>query len=164
MPKRWVVNASPIISLCNIDKGSLLIELCDELLIPKGVAAEINRGTEDDPAKIWLQRYGRPYIKDVGPIETVLRAWDLGQGETEVINWALTNSGWTPVLDDRAARNCVRSLNRRVLGTIGIILIAKKVKKIQEVSPLLNQLNQIGFRISPNLIKQAIVLSGEKGG
>ena len=58
MLKKWVVNASPIISLCNIYKPSLLIELCDEMLIPKGVAEEIDRGTEDDPAKIWLQRFG----------------------------------------------------------------------------------------------------------
>ena len=164
MPKKWVLNASPIISLCNIEKASLLIELCDELLIPKGVAEEINRGTEDDSAKIWLQQFGGSYIKDVGPIEAVIRAWDLGQGETEVINWVFTNSGWTAILDDRAARNCVQSLNRRVLGTIGIILIAKKEQKIEAVSPLLNQLDQIGFRISRDLINEALVLSGEKGG
>jgi len=103
MPKKWVVNASPIISLCSINKASFLIELCDELLIPKGVAEEIDQGTEDDPARIWLQQFGATYIKDLGPIETVIRAWDLGRGETEVINWALTNPGWTPVLDDRAA-------------------------------------------------------------
>ncbi len=103
MPKKWVVNASPIISLCSINKASFLIELCDELLIPKGVAEEIDRGTEDDPAKIWLQQFGATFIKDAGAIEPVLRAWDLGQGETEVINWALTNPGWTPILDDRAA-------------------------------------------------------------
>ena len=27
MPKKWVVNASPIISLCSINKASFLIEL-----------------------------------------------------------------------------------------------------------------------------------------
>jgi len=163
MPKKWVVNASPIISLCSINKASFLIELCDELLIPKGVAEEIDRGTEDDPAKIWLQQFGATYIKDAGPIEPFLRAWDLGQGETEVINWARTNPGWTPILDDRAARNCVQSLNRRVLGTIGIIIMAKKEHKIEAVNPLLNQLDQIGFRISRNLIDAAAVIAGEKG-
>ena len=163
MPKKWVVNASPIISLCNIDKASLLIELCDELLIPKGVAEEIIRGTEDDPAKIWLQRFGGSYFRDVGPIETVLRAWDLGRGETEVINWAFANPDWTAVLDDRAARNCVHSLNRRVLGTVGIIILAKKEQKIDAVSPLLNQLDQIGFRISRDLTDAAAELAGEKG-
>ncbi len=163
MPKKWVVNASPIISLIRINKASFLIELCDELLIPKGVAEEIDRGTEDDPAKIWLQQFGGAYVKDVGPIETVIRAWDLGLGETEVINWAFTNPGWTPVLDDRAARNCVHSLDRCVLGTIGIIIMAKKEQKIEAVNPLLNQLDQIGFRISRDLFDAAADLAGEKG-
>lgn len=163
MPKKWVVNASPIISLISINKASFLIELCDELLIPKGVAEEIDRGTEDDPAKIWLQQFGGAYVKDVGPIETVIRAWDLGLGETEVINWAFTNPGWTPVLDDRAARNCVHSLDRRVLGTIGIIIMAKKEQKIEAVNPLLNQLDQIGFGISRDLFDAAADLASEKG-
>ena len=163
MPKRWVVNASPIISLCSINKASFLTELCDELLIPKGVAEEIDRGTEDDPARIWLEEYGGTYIKDVGSIEPVIRAWDLGRGETEVINWAFANPDWTAVLDDRAARNCLQSLNRRVVGTIGIIVMAKKEHKIDAVGPLLNQLDQIGFRISRDLTDAAVELAGEKG-
>jgi predicted nucleic acid-binding protein len=162
MPKRWVVNASPIISLCRVNKVSILTELCDDLLIPKGVAEEIDRGTEDDPARMWLEEFGKPYTKDVGPIEPVIRAWDLGRGETEVINWAFANPGWTAVLDDRAARNCIYSLNRRVIGTIGILIMAKNEHKIEAVNPLLIQLDQIGFRISQDLIDAAADLAGEK--
>jgi len=163
MPKKWVVNASPIISLTKINKASFLIELCDELLIPKGVAEEIDRGTEDDPARVWLQQFAGAYVKDVGSIDAVISAWDLGRGETEVINWAFTNPGWTPVLDDRAARNCVHSLNRRVFGTIGILIMAKKQQKIEAINPLLIQLDQIGFRISRDLFDTAADLAGEKG-
>ena len=162
MPKRWVINASPIISLCSINKASFLVELCDELLIPRGVAEEIGRGTKDDPASLWLKNFGKPHIKDVGPVDPVIRAWDLGRGETEVINWAFANPEWTAVLDDRAARNCIHSLNRRVIGTIGIIILAKKELKINDVVPLLNQLDQIGFRISRDLFNVAADLVGEK--
>jgi predicted nucleic acid-binding protein len=107
-------------------------------------------------SKIYLR------IKDVGPIEPVVLAWDLGRGETEVINWAFANPGWTPILDDRAARNCAHSLNRRVLGTIGIIIMAKKEQKVEAVSPLLNQLDQIGSRVGRDLINAAVALAGEK--
>ena len=163
MPKKWVVNASPIISLTKINKASFLIELCYELLIPKGDAEEIDRGAEDDPARVWLQQFAGAYVKDVGSIDAVISAWDLGRGETEVINWAFTNPGWTPVLDDRAARNCVHSLNRRVFGTIGILIMAKKQQKIEAINPLLIQLDQIGFRISRDLFDTAADLAGEKG-
>nr|WP_238717873.1 hypothetical protein [Petrachloros mirabilis] len=41
MVRRWVVNASPIISLTKIDRIHLLGELCDEVVIPQGVAYAI---------------------------------------------------------------------------------------------------------------------------
>ena len=47
MVKRWVVNASPIISLSKIDRIHLLSEVCDEFVIPQGVADEINLGGYD---------------------------------------------------------------------------------------------------------------------
>jgi predicted nucleic acid-binding protein len=50
--KRWVVNASPIISLAKIDRIHLLSELCDEVIIPQGVADEINLGGYTDSADL----------------------------------------------------------------------------------------------------------------
>ncbi len=44
MVNRWVVNASPIISLVKIDRIHLLSELCDEVIIPQGVRDEITLG------------------------------------------------------------------------------------------------------------------------
>lgn len=114
MPEKWVVDASPVISLARIGKASLLVELCEELLIPSAVDAEISRGSENDPAKLWLQKHRKAFVRDVGSIDPVATAWDLGRGETEVINWAFTHRDWIAVLDDRAARNCAGSLEIRV--------------------------------------------------
>ncbi len=50
MVRRWVVNASPIISLTKIDRIHLLSELCDEVVIPQGVADEIKLGAYADSA------------------------------------------------------------------------------------------------------------------
>ena len=51
MPEKWVVDASPIISLAKLNKTSLMMELCEELIIPSAVAEEINRGTGNDPVR-----------------------------------------------------------------------------------------------------------------
>jgi predicted nucleic acid-binding protein len=161
MPEKWVVNASPLISLARLNQTSLLFELCDEMVIPSGVAGEINQGTDDDPAKLWFHKSGMDRVKDVGMISPVIAAWDLGRGESEVINWAYNYPSYETILDDRAARNCALSLNIRVRGTIGVILLAKQRQKIKRVKPLLNQLIQNGFRIDPELIKTAIELAGE---
>jgi predicted nucleic acid-binding protein len=161
VPEKWVVNASPVISLARLDKASLLVELCEELLIPSAVAAEISRGSANDPAKLWLQEHGQTFVRAVGSIDPIVSAWDLGRGETEVINWAFTNPGWIAVVDDRAARNCAESLGVHVCGTIGIIIVAKKRRKIEAVGPTLRQLDQVGFRISSSLIDVVLDLAGE---
>jgi predicted nucleic acid-binding protein len=55
MHRKWVVNASPLIVLGRINHLFLLKHLAEEIVVPAGVAKEIARGPEDDPAKQWLQ-------------------------------------------------------------------------------------------------------------
>ena len=162
MVRKWVVNASPIISLGKIDRLDLIRELCFEIIIPKGVAAEIAQGPPGDPAQGWLHHHGKAWLRDVGDINQLIAAWDLGQGETEVLNWAYLHPGYEAVLDDRAARNCAAAMNIKVKGTIGIILLAKKEKKISQVSPILIQLEEAGLRIDSPLFLTAKRLAGEE--
>lgn len=63
MVKRWVVNASPIISLVKIDRIHLLSELCDEVIIPQGVRDEITLGGYADSAVNWLQQAGQQLVE-----------------------------------------------------------------------------------------------------
>ncbi|HCA96836.1 MAG TPA: DUF3368 domain-containing protein, partial [Cyanobacteria bacterium UBA9226] len=42
-------------------------------------------------------------ISDVAP---EVAAWDLGKGESAVLSFALKNSGFVAIIDDRAARRC----------------------------------------------------------
>ena len=53
-------------------------------------------------------------------------AWDLGKGETAVLSYALTNPGWTAIIDDRAARKCAMSFSIPIKGTLAVVILAKK--------------------------------------
>ncbi len=86
MVKRWVVNASPIISLTKIDRIHLLSELCDEVVIPQGVADEINLGGYADSAVTWLQQAGEAFIQAAPAIDSRIASWDLGLGESQVLS------------------------------------------------------------------------------
>ena len=161
MLRRWVVNASPVITLAKIGRISLLEELCEELIIPGGVAKEINDGPTDDAARKWLRDKGTQFLQDVGiPNQTILR-WDLGLGETEVLSWALEHPEYEAVVDDRAARNCASSLGVKVRGTIGVIVLGKRHKKVDHVTTILAQLVEAGFRIDEEIISAAKKLVGE---
>jgi predicted nucleic acid-binding protein len=163
MDRKWVLNASPLISLAKIGQLQLIEELCPNPIIPRGVAQEIFQGPDHDPAKQWLAGVGKNWIREVAGVNPAIIAWDLGQGESEVLSWAYTDPGYIAVLDDRAARNCGKALGVKVIGTIGIILLAKNEKKLAQVLPLLRQLEESGFRIDVNLLQAARELAGEAG-
>ena len=129
--------------------------------IPSGVKEEIDEGPENAPAKIWLKSDGKKWVRDSGPINHVISAWDLGQGETEVLNWAYEHPGYEAILDDKAAKNCASSVHIKVHGTIGIILLAKQEGIIEKVSPILNRLPKVGFRIKPAILAAAKKLAHE---
>lgn len=157
----WVVNASPIIALSKIDQVHLLPKLCSHIIIPQGVAQEIAAPLEDDAAKQWLRKDGKQWTKDVGFVISIIAAWDLGAGESEVLSWAYQHKNYQAIVDDLAARKCARSLGISVCGTIGVIVRAKQKGKIPNVKLLLNQLQDAGFRLDARLFKTALSLAGE---
>jgi predicted nucleic acid-binding protein len=80
---------------------------------------------------------------------------------SEVLSWAYEHPGYEAVIDDRAARDCAYSMNIRVRGTIGIVLLAKRKNKIDRIAPVLLQLREAGLRVSQALFDEALRLAGE---
>lgn len=154
MTERWVLNASPIIVLCRIGTESLLT-LADEVVVPQAVVDEIRVGQEDDPARIYLDRGSLPIAPNL-PISSQLSAQDLGRGETAVLAYAMTNPGWTAILDDRAARRYAAQLSIAVKGTLGIILLARKRQMIPSAGAVLRELCAVGFRLDDQIVAAAL--------
>lgn len=102
MTRQWVVNASPLIILGKLSKIELLIKLTDTLVVPEAVAKEIEQGDDNDPAKLWLEKEGAEFVRETKPLSTVIANWDLGNGESHVLNWASTNKDHEAILDDLA--------------------------------------------------------------
>lgn len=157
----WVVNASPIISLANIGHAHLLTDLSGHLIIPRAVEHEILDGSDDDPAKHWMSTTGRRCVHDIGSVVPLVAAWDLGAGETAVLSWSYQHPEYQSVVDDLAARKFAKAFGIALCGTIGVIVIAKKVGIISAVQPLLNHLIDVDFRIDDRLYQAALRLAGE---
>lgn len=160
--KRWVVNASPLITLASIAQVTLLERLCPDMVIPAAVAAEIRAGLPQDAARCWLESAGKQYIHPVDSLDPVVAAWDLGAGESEVLTWARRQPGSEAILDDRAARNCALTLHVPVRGTLGVVLLAKREGLIPMVQPIFQQLLDVGLRAAPEIVAAALELAGEK--
>jgi predicted nucleic acid-binding protein len=159
--RKWVVNASPLITLGKVSGLWLFEKMCSDLVIPEGVVWEIDQGSADDPARIWIHREGTHFVRRLEDIHPVVIAWDLGKGETDVLSWAYFNREYEAVLDDRAARNCASSLGLRYRGTLGVMLLAKKEGVLPQIKPLVNKLVDSGFRINEEVLRSVYKLANE---
>ena len=161
MAERWVVNASPVILLAKADVIHFLPRLCDELVIPTGVVEEVQNARISDAGRTWLQGEGQRFVGAAPPIHPALADWRGGAGEAEVISWALHNSGFTAVLDDRRARTFATCHGVAVLGSLRIIVLTKQRGFLATAKPALEKLRGAGAWVSDELINRAIILAGE---
>jgi len=152
--ERWVLNASPIIVLARVGQEALFGALADEVVVPRAVAEEIEAGPVDDPAHRAIAG-GRFAMVDAAPRPEVL-AWDLGVGETAVLSYALEESEWTAILDDAAARKCAQSFDLPFMGTLAVVVLAKRRGLIPSAAEVLRSLIRSGFHLDEGVVREAL--------
>ncbi|MBI3403776.1 MAG: DUF3368 domain-containing protein [Acidobacteria bacterium] len=152
-----VSNSSPLIALVAIERLDLLPALFTSILIPPAVAHEIRRSVPVAPA--WLQV--RPLEAMLPPI--VLRR-SLADGERHAIALALETRVDALVLDDLPARRIAHEAGLTVIGTLGVLLGAKRIGLIGKVRPELANLVRTSFFLSPQLYDELLLAAGEAGG
>jgi predicted nucleic acid-binding protein len=156
----WVVNASPIIVLAKARRLHLLNDLCRELLVPEAVVAEVLAGPPSDPARQTLQR-GWAVTVTPQSIAPGLLEWGLGLGETAVLAVALERTPATALLDDAAARTCAKALGIEVMGSLGVVLRAKRNAIIPSAADVLRALRIAGLHLDDDVARSALQGIGE---
>jgi len=79
---------------------------------------------------------------------------DLGSGEREVIAQAVEDH--IVLLDDMDARRIARRLGLQPIGTVGLLIAAKKRGLLPWLRSELQQLKALGFWISQELQEEAL--------
>jgi predicted nucleic acid-binding protein len=158
---RIVVNASPLIVLFKAGLSELLPQLFTEIMVPSAVWNEILAGGATDvaaralPTTAWLKRV------DVPGVSPIITAWDLGPGESEVLSLSLIHPGARAVIDDAAARSCAATLRVPILGTGGILVLAKRRGLIDSVTASIDVLRKADLWLSDYITNLLIKLAGE---
>ena len=159
---RVVVNASPLICLFKNGLEELFPTMFNDIVVPEVVIKEVTaKGEADFDAQAfislsWIRRMG-----DVS-VDPRVAAWDLGNGESAVLSFALRNPEYWAILDDREARRCALSLQCHCIGTIGIIILAHKRGLIRSVRETLEGLQSAGFWLSETFLNEICERVGEK--
>lgn len=155
------MNASPLIYLTQVKLLEVLHEPGVPVVVPDRVLAEIGAHGASDPAVVAVTAASWIQIVPPPPIPQQVIDWGLDPGESAVLALALEQPGSMAILDDLDARRCAASLDLPTQGTLGLILVAKGLGLIAEVRPLIDQLRQAGFFVSPALAEQVLRAAGE---
>jgi len=154
-----VADAGPLIALGRVDSLALLPALFAEVQVTETVLAEC---------------LARPDLIDAQRVAAALTAgWlvpcpdvlppaggRLDPGESSAIARAL-EIGAGLLLDDRAAVVYARGLGLKVIGTLGILVLAKRQGKLVRVAPLIEQLRASGHYLGEAVIAAALTAAGE---
>jgi len=156
----WVINASPIILYARICRLDVIERLAPRVIVPATVIEEIQAGMRRDgtakDATAWALQYQQPDIS----IPTTVERWDLGPGESQVISFCLQGERWA-VLDDRMARRCISAHGLQMIGSLGMILRARKLGLIDAARPWVYKLKDEGMYVEVSLIERALSAIGE---
>ncbi|MBI2899998.1 MAG: DUF3368 domain-containing protein [Planctomycetes bacterium] len=157
-----VVNASPIIFLAHVGGLEWMVRLSARpLILPAAVQAEVAAGPGGEELLRSLRGLSEVQIRPDLPVPETIAAWDLGRGESQVLAVCRESSGRTAVLDDLAARRCAQALQISVLGTLGIVVAARRRGWLPAARPVLNRLLAVGMYVTPALVDAMLADIGE---
>ena len=152
--RRVIVNSTPLIALCHVNKLSVLKQLYGEITIPKAVYDEISVKSDSvckkevDESLEWI------HIQNIkNDMAKAMFKSQLHEGEVEVMILAMEQQADVVIIDDQNAKKYAKYLNLPVTGTLGILIKAKKNGFITELKPILDIMVKNGIYIKPSLIE-----------
>lgn len=156
-----VTNTSPLLYLHQLGLLELLPRLYERVIVPTAVVAELSDGGRfgyDVPAPATL-----PWVAvEAAPGAAFLpMVTALGDGERAAIALAASRKSDLLLLDDALARRHARLLGSPVTGTLGVLLRAKTAGLLPVLVPVVDKLEQLGFRLAPETRAGVIRLAGE---
>ena len=156
-----ICNTSPLQYLHQLGVLHIVPALAPRVVVPPAVVEELSAGAAqgvllpDVRALDWIA------ICAPASAAVLSLVTDLGPGETQVIALALENRDAVVVLDDAVARRVAETLGVRLTGTLGLLLDAKRARLIPAVTPLLDQLESLRFRLAAPTRAAVRALAGE---
>jgi uncharacterized protein len=150
-----VSDTSPVTSLLQVGHANILSTLFGRVLIPPAVRDELLRFHPSLPDFLHVQA-----IRDQPAAESLSR--DLDRGEAEAIILAEECDAEYLLMDETIGRSIAEARGLRIVGLLGVLLMAKKAGQISSVGRLIAELELIaGFFVSDKVKQIVLIAAGE---
>jgi predicted nucleic acid-binding protein len=155
-----VCDSSPLFALAICDKLYLLDKLYDKVLLPFTV---FNESTViGKPNAEMIRTWGQDKVVKItdGKLFEALH-FALDTGEAEAITLYKEKSADALLIDEQKGRKIAEYYNINIIGTLGILLKAKREGILAEITPSIRLLRKSKIRISDELYDSILELAGE---
>lgn len=157
-----VADTTPISELAKVNYLNLLPKLFGRVIIPQGVYDELTTGQHPAAELVqelfWLDMVA---VNNRLVVKELQQVGNLDLGESEAIALAEEMNADQLLIDEKAARRVAMTRNLPLIGTMGVLLLAKRQGEIENVKNILDQMQQQGTRISDRLYTQVLILAQE---
>lgn len=162
---KMFVDASPLIALARIKRLDLLTSLPVLIYVTDTVWREVTGDATLPGATELIAAQGAGLLQIVsGGDPTAYPQLDAGESSTLS---AAAREGAAVIIDEQKARAIVRRDSAlsaaipAIIGTVGLILVARNRGYVPLVRPILDALRQETFRLSRELYEEALRAAGE---
>ncbi len=157
-----VSDTTPISNLIRTGQLPLLSRIFGTVLIPAQVADELDNGRH--VLGDWRRAEGSSALETVHPLDSpFLRQLQchLDEGEAAAVALAVERNAPLLLLDELEGRRVAQYHGIKIVGTLGILLEAKRAGHFLAVGPLIESLEQANFHMNSALKARVLKLAGE---
>lgn len=157
-----VSNSTILIGLVKIGKLDLLPKLFSKIYIPEEIYRELvekgkrKSGSDRIKKAKWIEAMP---VKDKTQVNLLM--FSLEKGEAEALCLAKELKADLILLDEGKARKSAVLAGFGIMGTVGLLLLAKDLGLIKEIKFFLDELQRKKFWISERIVLEALKKAGE---
>jgi predicted nucleic acid-binding protein len=154
-----VADASALIALATCESLALLEALFGNVLVPEAVFSEVT--ALDKPQSERLRNYLCGKVRVVDMQRYVYLDAFADAGETQAMLLYKEVAADYLLIDDKRGRKVAKINQIKTVGSLGVLLQAKRIGLITRIAPLIEQIAASPVFMSESLIQTVLELAGE---
>lgn len=166
-----IADTGPLIALAGVRQLELLPQLFGTVTVTKQVAQELTAAGDFPDSPLVEAALAGPWLKTVALEQAIPGTWadatkdlmnlhqiDLGEASAIAYAQHMQGAGDHPLLliDDHRGRAAVQHAGLPMIGTVGLLLLARQADAVAEIGPMLEAMRMNGYFFSQRLIDAAL--------
>ena len=149
-------DSSALVAMAIMDRLDLLETVFKKVYVPQAVYDEI--AVSDKPQSVKLKEFLADKTVDA---QLKIAKIGLGSGELEAISLYKNMSADFLLIDDKRAKAFAKLNGVNVIGSLGVMVLAKELGKVQGIRTDLEKLLKSNVFVSKHLIERILISVGE---